>query len=221
MPTTNLCVTVQRTDAFLYVLTTSQTLDYRIDFVRFTSNGFVLDTEDAPASALQLPYIAMKGGQYDVGSFAKLTTSTGTQSVTTGFRPAGIFFFTGGKTAATTIQDDAQWVMGTAASSLVNGCFWAENRTSVINTDCNRYSAPASSAGYRAIVLATGATTLAEARIDTFDASGFTLRWVKNDAVATEIHYAAFGNNATGAPPSDSTSIAAAMEPNFYVRSWK
>ena len=118
----------QRTDACILLLNpTDGSQDARVDFSQFLTDGFKVNKNDAPASATSIFYLALKGGNYDVGSFNS-PTSTGNQDIRTlGFQPALLMLATQGRTAATGIGSTAEISLGAATSATERGATWFED----------------------------------------------------------------------------------------------
>jgi len=126
----------QRTDACILILTPlTGTQDAIVDFSQFLSNGFQVTKSDAPAAATPIFYLALDGGQYDVGNFNSPTT-TGNQDVTgIPFQPKLVMLATQGRSAGTAIGSHAELALGAAMSSTQRGCTWFEDPDALADSD--------------------------------------------------------------------------------------
>lgn len=181
-------------------------------FVSMDPTGFTLNYTTAGGSAPYI-YIALKGGQYRIGSFTK-RTSAGTQAVTgVGFQPTGLMLFSHNSTAANgtveTLDPAASLSIGAASGANVNGTVWMHERT-IINTDVNMIS-------HNNLVMRMGAsnngiTDYGQATLSSFDAAGFTLNWSTSDATARRVLYLAMGNI-----PGDQVNVGDGTDPANYT----
>ena len=166
------------------------------------SDGFTFDG----GSQRYGQYLALKGGQYSVGSFNQ-PTSTGNQSITGfGFKPSATFLSSFNHVAA---QDTnpTSWelslggaVSSSSRSSIFTGAGYNQNptnssqnldRTNVLKMMVNSSTNP---------------TTNAVADFVSNDASGFTINWTTADATQRQVIYASFGANAAAAASTSPTS---------------
>ncbi len=199
--TTSDTARAQRTDRAIYVLqpndASSSTPDAEALFEGFNSDGFTLNWIDLPTDTNdKFYYMAIKGGKWDVG---KLDVPTATAPVTQsisglGFTPKGLLLTSFNNASATGII---------AHNRISIGASDGTNKASIWSGDKDNVS-PSVSALYvdavKVIRLVTEATTAssstknAEADLQTFDTSGFTLNWTTTDpAFAREVIYIAFG----------------------------
>lgn len=175
----------------------SNTQLYEADFVSMDSDGFTVNITTAPSTERYVHYVAIKGGQYKVGSFNQ-GTATGNQAITgVGFQPNGIMFLTFCAVTNSGIDaDDCEISFGAATSSSARGhIFFGSdeggtaqtgfvlNRTKCIGTYVQDSDAPNTS-------------TLAD--FVSNDADGFTVNNTTADATSREILYLAFGDAAAG-----------------------
>lgn len=187
---------VQLTDACLATLEAggmdSGQIDGEWDFVSFDADGFTLNVVNAPDNADKIFYAVINGGEYDVGSFNQ-PTSTGTDTVTVGFRPREISLSSWNKVADTVPAQDTSPIKGSYGSGTASaeGGIWFEhdNKGDGIgqDEDVNTYTD-------KIIKLATAVSTIdAEADFDSTTATAFVLDWTTADATAREILYFAIG----------------------------
>ena len=146
-------------------------------------------SESSAADATVIHYLALAGGQYQVGSFAKTTASATASQPVTGvrFRPVGLLLTSFNKTASTAIVSEGRISLG-ASDGTTEGAIWYHDLDNQGTTVVKVRSSTT-----KVAVHASGTTLNAEADLSSFDANGFTLSWTTNNAVAEEILYAAFG----------------------------
>lgn len=119
----------QRTDASVLLLSNTGTQDAVADFTSMDATGFTVNISDDPAGATEIYYLALQGGQYDVGSFDKKTT-TGEQSVSSvGFRPSGVIFAADGDTTNPAVNTEGLFFIGGASRDTNTG--WCNDTTGV------------------------------------------------------------------------------------------
>ena len=155
-------------------------------------------------------YLAIKGPQTKIGSFASPTVGTPpvSQAVTgTGFVPQALIMWSVGKTAGTSIVDHCRYAIGGTSDTSNRWCNWSAfedatgNAVTAKRADDNnvmRISTATASAG--------SSITQALADISSFDSDGFSLSWNPIDTSnAYEIIYLAFAD-ALAPPPITSLS---------------
>jgi hypothetical protein len=201
---TDICTT-QRTNASIFYIsdggsgrtcadTTHQTV---ADFTQFTANGFDLNVSNNPdVFALTVYYLALEGKDtsFNVGSFNK-PTSTGSSSVNnTGFKPAGILFFSRALATSATIDESASdfgvFTMGATSGFSQEGAF------GVTGAEAEDAYTPAIRSLINKTIVSIetdSATVTGEANLRSFDSNGFTLNWTTADANADEYLYWGIG----------------------------
>ncbi len=123
----------QRTDSNILLLTDTGTQDAIASLTSFDTNGFTLNKSDGPAANTTIYYLALQGGQYDVGSLTQ-PTATGSQSVTTGFRPSGVMFASQNATATTSINNTSSLTIGGASSTSQSRDAWCNDTVGITCT---------------------------------------------------------------------------------------
>jgi hypothetical protein len=183
----------QRTDSCILLLDPpSGGQDARIDFSQFLVNGFRVNKIDAPAASTSIFYLALKGGNYDVGSFNSPTT-TGSQDITAlGFQPALVMLATQGRTASTSIGSHAEIALGAATSASNKGVTWFEDRDNS-GTSNNEME----TLNTRVIQWRSSDTFTLSGSADfvSFLSSGFRLSWTNAESSARQLIYVAFGGD--------------------------
>lgn len=179
------------------------TEDGQASYASMDANGFTLNWTNGPAGTVQVLYLALKGGGYDLGA-TNQRTSVGTTAVTgVPFRPAGVMLFSYNNAASATVNTGtgAGKISIGASTVTSEGAVWMHDTDNVTTTDANRATITT-----KAIRLATNATTTnAEADVNSFDANGFTLGWTTTDATARQVLYWTFGSTCVDADPSTIT----------------
>lgn len=171
------------------------------DLTAFTSTGFTINVStNSTATAMPIYYLALKGGRHAVGAFNQ--PASGTSSPTPGFQPRGVMLASFNTTTNASITTTSSLSIGGASanpSSLgsldTEGGIWGDDRNGEADANTNM-----STYDTKSIRLATSpagggaATTNAEADLQSFDTTGFTLNWTTADATAREIVYWAAGS---------------------------
>jgi len=186
----------QRTDSCILLLNpTSGQQDAIADLMDYLPNGFKINIIDSPSSPTPIFYLALKGGNYDVGSFNS-PTSTGIQQITTvGFQPVLVMLATQGQVASNSIGSGAEIAFGAATSPTEKGFIWFED------PDNQRPSDNAMEIGADRIIQwrdRTGSNSFAlrgSADFVSFLSNGFKLQWSNVESQAKQIIYVAFGGN--------------------------
>lgn len=184
--------------AFSLLSSATNTEFHGMSFASMDSDGFTLNIDTQGALGFFVGYLAIKGGQWKVGSETQ-KTSTGTKATTgVGFTPVGAMF--AGACDTTTGPDDhARLFFGATTGSSQNSAQWTGDQDNIPDSIANTIMS-----NTKCIVMATEATsasptTNAEAALSSFDSDGFTLNWSTADANARNFGYVAFAGNA-GAP---------------------
>jgi len=185
----------QRTDSCILTLTASSGAQNAIvDFSQFLSNGFQINIITAPSVSTAIFYLALSGGNYDVGSFNSPAT-TGTQDITTvGFLPKLLILATQGRTSGTAIGSTSELAFGGAISSSERGCTWFEDPDALADSDNEQESLNTIVIQWRDRTAADTFTLRGSADFVQFLSNGFRLNWTSVDANGREVIYVAFGD---------------------------
>ncbi len=183
----------QRTDSCILLLTPSSgAQDAIADFTGFLTDGFRISKSDAPAASTPIFYLALKGGEYDVGSLTS-PTATGTQDVTgLGFQPKLVMLATQGRTAATGIGSTAEMAVG-AATSTDRSVTWFEDPDAIGSSDNEMETLNTRIAQWRDRTSANTFTLRGSADFSSFLSDGFRLSWSSVETTGRQIIYVAFG----------------------------
>lgn len=175
-------------------LTTSNGAFFEASFTSMDSDGFTINIDTTDGTAMLIGYMAIKGGQWKVGTETQKTSTGSKQTTGIGFTPSGVIFGSvcDTQTAGTADHNRQSFGVSTGAS----------NNTAIFAGDSDATANAVASTIMRAnkcIVLATegGATPTvnAEAAISGFGSDDFTLNWSTADATARVFGYVAFGAN--------------------------
>lgn len=169
------------------------------DFVSMDVDGFTINWSVAPAGSVRVGYLAIRGGQYYVGSDLQRTT-TGTEPTTgVGFLPTGLLMLSCNQIASATVDVHERFSVGAASGAGTEGCIW-EGDTDALDISSTDMSTLTDKV-IRLIDTDAPVAADAEADLDSFDADGFTLDWTTADAVAREFVFLAMGSSPVAAEP--------------------
>lgn len=197
---------LQRTDRAIVGLNPGTgAITAQADLNSIVTDGFILNWKQALSSADRIYYLALKGGQYDVGNFNKTTSSAPvTQSISgIGFQPKGLLLSSFNTVSNTAVQSNNRFSFS-ATDANNNGTTWAGDSDNVANS-ITAHSEITNKVIRLATEQASGSSSVtnAEASMQPFSSDGFTLNWSTNDAIAKQILYVAFGGNLdSGSVPS-------------------
>lgn len=166
------------------------------EFTSFISDGVRINWTTVPSTQRQVFVLALKGGQYWVGTDTQ-KTSTGTQSKTgVGFTPSGLLTFGANQVNSGSFSlTSGKFSMG-ASDGTSEGAIWGEATDNVSTSDVNSASITDKILRHAS----NPSTTDAEADLSSFDADGYTLNWSAADATAREFLAMAFGANPAAGP---------------------
>ncbi len=176
--------------------TASNSIFFDAQYVSLDSDGFTINITTTDGTQMLIGYLAIKGGQWKVGTDTQ-KTSTGTKATTgVGFTPVGIIFGSAIDTQTAGTADNDRMMFGVTTGTSQNTCqFYGDS-----DATANAVSSTIVSSS-KCLIMATEAgaspTTQADAVLSSFDSDGFTLDWTTADATARVFGYVAFGSNAT------------------------
>jgi len=186
----------QRNDSCILLLTpTTGAQDAIVDFVSMDNDGFTVTKSDAPAYATPIFYLALDGGQYDVGNFNS-PTATGDQDITgIPFQPRLVMLATQGRSAGTAIGSTAELALGAATSSTQRGCTWFEDPDNLADSDNEQETLNTKIIQWRDRTAANTFTLRGSADFNSFLPNGFRLSWSNVETAGRQVIYAAFGGS--------------------------
>jgi hypothetical protein len=167
-------------------------------FVSMDANGFTVNITTALGTGAIVNYIAIKGGQWKVGTETQ-KTSTGTKATTgIGFTPSGGIFATVCDTQTAGNATNARLCIGASTGASNNVSTWTGDADNSALMVTNTYMS-----NNRCLLMATEGllatpTIQAEAKIDSFSSDTFTMDYITADATARVFGYAVFGANPVG-----------------------
>jgi hypothetical protein len=176
------------------------------DFVNFITDGYTLNWLTVPASARRYATLAIRGGQHAVGAFGKTTGASGSADDITapGFSLAGVLQVTTDRLAADAIGGFSEISIGSFDGTR-EGHVWGSWSDTALPTEADVKIETA-----KVISTNTNPNVLKAEADCTFIANGFRNTWSTNDAVATEIGWIVFGDNAA----------AGGTWPGWYGAGW-
>lgn len=199
----------QRTDSCIlwYSPGVDDTIDGRASYTGTVTGGFRITWQQAPATRPTngVFYLAVKGGQWDVGSLVQPTAAQPqTQAISTlGYAPKGLFFYSNQQTAQTTSTADLKFTWGAASSSA------AADQWVVLGGDEDAMATMTSvrMAGPTYCIASQNndstpadADLTSRASLQSFDTgAGFTLNWNVTTATARQVLYVACGDSQVNA----------------------
>ena len=168
----------------------------RLSFVAFLSNGFTLNAVETTASATIIFALAIKGGNWAVGSFLDLaTTGTISESSLT-FTPVGTFVFASNRAAAQSTSDtpaaSIDFSLGAGNSSSSRSVQWTRAQDAAAGNDTYRNSRASSVQ----LGMSTAAPPVQESSTDltSFGANTVTFNQTDGGAASHPRFYFAVGN---------------------------
>jgi hypothetical protein len=163
--------------------------------------GFTITWNDAPTGLTPHVYcLALQGGQYQLDAL-QTATATGTQGVSTSFKPRAIVSFgstdaTDADTTASAATTDSGYALGACDDQLRQGGY------SFLQQDGNATSFATRRSSTKFTTWLTGTTggLLAEASVSALAASSYTLNWTTANATRRRLACLAIGDNAVQNP---------------------
>jgi hypothetical protein len=178
------------------------TFNPKASFVSMDSNGFTINQTVGSGFGNIVAALALKGGQWKVGSTVKPTGGApATHAVTgVGFVPKGLFF--AGIQSVVNASESTHAELGVGFCSGVG----AERAIARIEKNAANPTVVKTYTDSKSFVKVDNFTPAVDAAaiLASFDTDGYTLTWNPNDAVATQLGYIAASDNAaapTGGQP--------------------
>jgi hypothetical protein len=187
------------TDAIYRIYNGDGTLRRSASFVQFLPTGFRVNHTVVTTNQFEAiqNYLAVKGGQWAVGSSAK-PTSAGpvNQDIAVSFTPRAAITLSGWLTA-TGSANDWTFSLGGAANASGQGSVAVQQRATLPD---DVWCSTCSTKSLRK----TNTSTVEAAAAASFQPSALRLTWDPNDAVASQIFYIIAGDSGGGTPISSS-----------------
>jgi hypothetical protein len=190
--TTTMAGRGQRNDAAIYMYTDTGTaaVTKEATFVSMNSGGFTLNFTTANSSAAQVYSLALAGLKAGVGTFNKVTAGApANQAVASGFAPSAVLLASYQMGAQTAPVSETNCSFGLGASDGTNKASSAITSADGVATT----TVDGQDKTSKAFIKMNTPPLDAEADMASFGASGFTLNWTTNDAVASQICFLALG----------------------------
>jgi len=190
---TTLATRGQQTDAAIYMYAdgSSAAVTKEASFVSMDNDGFTMNFRAANANAGLICSLSLAGVKATAGSFNKVTAGApASQSVTSaGFRPGAVLFSSYQMGAQSASVSETNFAYGIGASDGVSeGSSALTSANNVATTAVQAIDKTS-----KVFIKMNTPPLDAEADLTSFDATGFTLNWTTNDAIASQIGFWALG----------------------------
>jgi hypothetical protein len=188
----------QRTDSCQNSLSGAGAVVRTATISSMDADGFTLAFNPAPANAVYINYIALKGGSYDTGAFNE-AAGTGNQSVSTGFQPVGVILQSAGYATSASVSSISRISLGVGIDSTHRGCIWTGDLGAQADSVSDQVLDRT-----KCLTFYTEGTPTLNADMDfvSNDANGFTVNNTTADGTQREILYFAFGNTSVAPEPT-------------------
>ncbi len=197
---------IQKTDECLAYYNAGGTRIASADLVSMDSDGFTIN-KPSSGSSRRVGFLALRGGQYSIGTETQ-KTSTGTKAKTgVGFQPTGLLLAGFNRASVATHQVHNRISVGAASAAGTEGGTWAGDTDAL--ADSSTDMATSTTKVFTHIDTDAPSAVDAEADLSSFDSDGFTLDWTTADAVAREFLFLAMG---------DAAAVAALLPRPVQVR---
>lgn len=178
-------------------------LRYTGEFNGFNSTGFKVNWTTNNTEANIIPFLIIKGGQWEVGN-ETASTSVTTKATTTVFQPKGLFNIVTPRTATGLSQQDLAVTVGAAGSTTT------EESAGITDKDAAAIMETGASSNITHCTRVLNATTTAptvngEAQLDGFNALDFTLDWTDAATALFKFLWCVCGDEAAPAAPVEQT----------------
>jgi len=170
-------------------------IDSQADLATFDTGGFTINKPNLPAANSNIFYLAIQGGQWNVGNFTMPTSAQSQQITGVGFEPVGAFFMSYGLAPDSLANQDASTTtnfhlsIGAAESTTSQGNILviADDADASPNPGARTVSTAAIQTGID--TSGNGISLTGVANFTSFDADGFTFDWITADGTEREIIY--------------------------------
>jgi len=122
----------------LGIINTGDTFTGKASFSSFDGTGVNLTWTDTDGAARKIYYMAIKGGEWEVGLGTGKITTIGDVTVSTSFKPAAVMMISCGHPTNDAIQTQARFSSGFSDGTNHRGV-WAGDKDAVTTTACQKY----------------------------------------------------------------------------------
>lgn len=194
------------TSAIVFHTINADTLDAKADFNAWLADGVRFNNADAPAATRTVYLLGLKGGQYKVGSKAKIATAAADTFTTTGITPKGVLLF-----AADDVVTADTVTLGAAGLSIGGGSasdgtaegYVATVTAETINTQADHMMSTTKALGF--LTSAATATLQTAADLTALSSESFDLTWSAT-GTAELVGFMAMGETAPVPPGPNAMS---------------
>lgn len=180
----------QKTDKCLVDVDTTGAISGEADFVSMDADGFTINVTDAWPTADTILFLALKGGQYDFGTFNSQTSIGNFSKTGVGFQPTGLVLASFLNAASASETDGIKYSLGLASGSTERFIAGGTSEDAQDISDTDSFSDDAKV--YQDYDFAQ--TKIGEIDFVSFDSDGFTLNQTDADATGNEVMYLAVGS---------------------------
>lgn len=179
----------QRSNKSLAVILNDLSVSKEATYVSMDSNGFTVNVGTTNSWDNQVASLALKGARFASGCFNKSTSAAPASQSITGlsFRPSVVLLASTLNTSSTVGVSQARFGIGAGTTAAEGASAWQD--TDALDTT----STDGIDKTDKIFIKMNNDTRTvdAEADLTSMDATGFTLNWTTNDAIATEVCYLA------------------------------
>ena len=171
----------------------AETIDFLADFTSFNSDGYTVNVSNAATAAWLVPYLLVKGGQWDVGTTTQ--PASGARTITgMSFQPKGLAIAGTGPTADATVTTTFTSMFGAAISTSTEAATGGYMTDAVLNTAAARLTENS-----KIVYLANSAATVSS-DFTSLNSDGWTIT-ASATGSSPQLGWFAMGDNAA-APTS-------------------
>lgn len=176
----------------IFLTTTADAIDGKMDMQSMDAGGFTLVVDDVFIASYRVQYLAIGGDDLTnvISSFFTKQAGTGNQDITTaGFQPDLVLLFSSKQTTmGGTIAVDSDFMIGAAASANQQACITGgsndASNTSIVKSYCKQ--------GECIAFMDTGFTSVTDrATFVSMLSNGFQINWLENAGAAHNVSYIA------------------------------
>lgn len=169
-------------------------VDVKCTFVSMDANGFTINKGTAPASNYRVGYIALKGGQYSIGTMSQPTSAQSKSETGHAFTPVALLNFGASQLTADddgTTKTEASHCVGAATGSAAEGVIAGRSLDAQNTSDTYRRNEETA-----CMCSVTPSSTQSIADFTSFNSDGYTVNWSTADGSARLFYSLLFGSAA-------------------------